>query len=255
MSKKSYIFPLIPLLKHPLLCGEVLLATFFIALLNLASPIFSMQVLNRYISHGFDGTLITLTIGVLIALVFLVILRVLRGKVINAILTRARQESELRFASACLELPLLDAQLMGRAGYQQRMLAFNEAQKIFSPAIVTSCFDAPFSLLYLGFVFLISPLLGMATAFLIVLLFLGGEFFNFLQLRLHHSFNRHSKISGLCCCFCLMSWKTLNHILRAIFFCNIFKSSLQVLRIFCLKFHLMEKLPLHTSAPSLYCSM
>ena len=193
MSKKSYIFPLLPLLKHPLLCGEVLLATFFIALLNLASPIFSMQVLNRYISHGFDGTLITLTIGVLIALIFLVILRVLRGKVINAILTRARQESELRFASACLELPLLDAQLMGRAGYQQRMLAFNEAQKIFSPAIVTSCFDAPFSLLYLGFVFLISPLLGMATAFLIVLLFLGGEFFNFLQLRLHHSFNRQQQ--------------------------------------------------------------
>ncbi len=40
---------------------------FFINILSLASPIFVIQVLNRYVGYGFDGTLITLTVGMLIA--------------------------------------------------------------------------------------------------------------------------------------------------------------------------------------------
>jgi len=41
----------------PLLTFEVMTASFFISLLNLALPIFVIQLLNRYISHGFEGTL------------------------------------------------------------------------------------------------------------------------------------------------------------------------------------------------------
>ena len=35
--------------------------------MSLASPIFVIQVLNRYMGYGFDGTLITLTTGTLLA--------------------------------------------------------------------------------------------------------------------------------------------------------------------------------------------
>ena len=36
----------------------------------MASPLFVMQVLNRYVGQGVDATLITLTSGVLLAVLF-----------------------------------------------------------------------------------------------------------------------------------------------------------------------------------------
>jgi len=36
--------------------------------LALAPPLFVIQVLNRYVAHGVDATLLTLTTGVLIAI-------------------------------------------------------------------------------------------------------------------------------------------------------------------------------------------
>ena len=53
---------------HPVLAGEILAATLMTTLFNLAMPIYVMQILNRYVSYGFHGTLITLTVGMLIAI-------------------------------------------------------------------------------------------------------------------------------------------------------------------------------------------
>ena len=49
---------------HPAIATELLLASLFANVLALASPIFVIQVLNRYVSYGVDATLATLTGGV-----------------------------------------------------------------------------------------------------------------------------------------------------------------------------------------------
>ena len=49
---------------HPIISVELLLASLFANTLALASSIFVIQVLNRYVSYGVDATLATLTIGV-----------------------------------------------------------------------------------------------------------------------------------------------------------------------------------------------
>ena len=54
---------------NPAIATELLVATLFINILAMASPLFVMQVLNRYVSQGVDATLITLTTGVLLAIV------------------------------------------------------------------------------------------------------------------------------------------------------------------------------------------
>ena len=46
---------------------ELLIASLFANILALAMPIFVIQVLNRYIAHGVDITLATLTFGAVIA--------------------------------------------------------------------------------------------------------------------------------------------------------------------------------------------
>ena len=55
---------------NPRLTVELLIASFFASVLALAMPIFVIQVLNRYVAHGVDVTLATLTFGALIAVVF-----------------------------------------------------------------------------------------------------------------------------------------------------------------------------------------
>ena len=55
---------------NPRLTVELLIASFFASVLALAMPIFVIQVLNRYVAHGVDVTLATLTVGALIAVVF-----------------------------------------------------------------------------------------------------------------------------------------------------------------------------------------
>ncbi|MBL6947025.1 MAG: hypothetical protein ISR47_10330 [Rhodospirillales bacterium] len=55
------------LMSRPGIAAELLIASFLANMLALASPLFVIQVLNRYVSHGVDGTLITLTSGVVLA--------------------------------------------------------------------------------------------------------------------------------------------------------------------------------------------
>lgn len=51
----------------PRIAWEILASSFLYNLMSLASSVYVILVLNRYVGYGFDGTLYTLTVGVLIA--------------------------------------------------------------------------------------------------------------------------------------------------------------------------------------------
>src|SRR5262245_51681616 len=79
---------------RPLITTEVVAATFLANLLALASPLFVMQVLNRYVTYGVDSTLATLTLGVLGAIALEYAFRQARQLLISYDLSRAdRQRS------------------------------------------------------------------------------------------------------------------------------------------------------------------
>lgn len=67
----------------PSYAAVILVITFFVNLLVLATPLYVIQVLNRYIGYGVASTLLTLTIGVLVAIVFEIMFRMLRHWVGN----------------------------------------------------------------------------------------------------------------------------------------------------------------------------
>ena len=56
------------LLRERFWAGELLVSTLLSNILALASSLYVMQVLNRYVSNGVDSTLITLTTGTIIAI-------------------------------------------------------------------------------------------------------------------------------------------------------------------------------------------
>ena len=69
------------LLLHPFIFTQLVIVSFFVNILALASPIFVMQVLQRYIAYGVNSTLITLVYGVVIAIIFQFIFRNLRHRI------------------------------------------------------------------------------------------------------------------------------------------------------------------------------
>ena len=60
---------------------EIIFSSFFVNILALATPIFVIQVLQRYVAYGVTSTLITLVAGILIILLFEFLLRNIRYKI------------------------------------------------------------------------------------------------------------------------------------------------------------------------------
>lgn len=150
--------------QRPVPAMELLLATFFVTLLNLASPVFVIQVLNRYVTFGFDGTLVTLTVGMLVAVAMLYAFTLLRPRLAAVVMG----DAEERLSAACHEIILrIRAQALGpevvRAAHEvpARLATVRSARE---PGIVMQVLDAPFALLYLLVTFLLSPLLALVGA-------------------------------------------------------------------------------------------
>ncbi|GAB4336135.1 MAG: hypothetical protein Kow0089_06190 [Desulfobulbaceae bacterium] len=146
--------------RFPLLTGEILTAGLFISLLNLALPIYVIQLLNRFIGHGFEGTLYTLTCGVLIAIVLQYGFRTLRTSllaVMNAGPDRALNERVMR----ALNHIRFDAVAgLPREKPGEVMTEIRTIQAGWEPANLVPLLDVPFALLYLAALAFLSPLLA-----------------------------------------------------------------------------------------------
>ena len=70
---------------YPSVSAELAVASAFANILALASPLFVIQVLNRYVAHGIDATLWTLTAGVVFAIAFEAAFRQLRFRIADAL--------------------------------------------------------------------------------------------------------------------------------------------------------------------------
>ena len=55
---------------NPNLFAKIIVASFFVNLLALATPIYVIQVLQRYVAYGVTSTLVTLVVGIIFVTVF-----------------------------------------------------------------------------------------------------------------------------------------------------------------------------------------
>ncbi|MFW5499533.1 MAG: ATP-binding cassette domain-containing protein [Maridesulfovibrio sp.] len=159
---------------HPFLAFEICLASFFINILSLASPIFVIQVLNRYVGYGFDGTLITLTVGMLIAGVLnhaFTVVRVRLASAVNVGPDRMLSETVL----GCLARAKMST--LGRippARIHELMSGIQVVQSGYDASVICSVLDMPFLLLFVGATFFLSPVLALITMLAIACSMLAG---------------------------------------------------------------------------------
>ncbi len=158
----------------PFLAFEISLASFFINILSLASPIFVIQVLNRYVGYGFDGTLITLTVGMLIA-GFLshgfTVVRVRLASAVNVGPDKALATAVL----TCLSRAKMNT--LGRispARIHELMSGIQVVQSGYDASVICSVLDMPFFILFVGAVFFLSPAIALITLLAVACTLLAG---------------------------------------------------------------------------------
>lgn len=159
---------------YPLVTAELIGASLFANILALASPLFVIQVLNRYVSHGVDSTLFTLTVGVLIAIAFEIAFRQIRLSLAHA-LAKPFDQAYANGAYEVLTAARTDALAQIPAGHKREAGAAADAiQQAYSAPSIAAYLDLPFAVVFLlALVLLSAPLALIALVFVGLVIVLG----------------------------------------------------------------------------------
>ncbi len=141
----------------------ILLASILANLLGLASSLYVIQILNRYVSNGVDSTLVTLTAGVCLAILFELGFRWSRMKLAASLCGKPDHRMGVG-AFGILTTARLGALEAVPSGERREALAgLEQVESGFSAPNVTALFDLPFALLFLGVIYLFSPVLALVV--------------------------------------------------------------------------------------------
>jgi len=180
------------LFRSKTLAAEIIVASLFVNVLFLASPIYVIQILSRYIGYGFDGTLHTLTAGMVIALVLWVAFTVIRTRMCVAVSV----EPENQLQTAVLEaLSTIKAAVLDRIPQnrlQQCVSAPDIVQSAYEATRITSVLDMPFFLLFVLAIFFLSPLLALITLLAVVMSILASIMSMSNARKMDHSYREES---------------------------------------------------------------
>ena len=155
------------LLLHPFIFTQLIIVSFFVNILALASPIFVMQVLQRYIAYGVNSTLITLVYGVVIAIIFEFFFRNLRHRI-----TRGLDSEHHKIKQRVLYKIQSSKSIFGDLYKQPRYQVIDQLllviENTFSANTIIVILDLPFVLIFIVTIFLINNTLGAITLFIML---------------------------------------------------------------------------------------
>jgi ATP-binding cassette subfamily C protein LapB len=145
----------------------LLFSSFAANILALVPAIFVILVLNRYVTYGVDATLVTLASAALLSIVFEFVFRRLRYRTAAEIDFDGQNQLNNRIFVRVTRSKL---GLLGQipAGTLRGLFGgIEQLRAAYSPASICSFLDAPFALLFLFVLYLISPPLCLVTALVI----------------------------------------------------------------------------------------
>ena len=156
---------------RPAIFSEMIAASLLANILALATPLFVIQVLNRYIAHGVDATLATLAIGTVIAILLEFGFRQVRLRLaanVNAPFNRELTNSAFAVLTGAKSAA---GEAMAPGLRQQIVSGADTIQTTYAAPNVAALFDVPFVLIFVAVLFLLSPTLAVITAVFLVVVF------------------------------------------------------------------------------------
>lgn len=165
------------------LYGQVVLAALVSNILGLFAAIFSMVVYDRIIPNRAMESLIALTIGVVVALGFDFVIRMLRA----AFIDRASERAD-RIMGRRIFNQLLNLQMKARKGstgaLASRLREFESLRDIFTSASLVAIVDLPFMIIFLLVIYWVSGALVLVPLLMIPFVVLSGALLQPLMARL-----------------------------------------------------------------------
>ena len=156
-------------LKHRTLALQIVLASLVLNLLGLASSLYVIQVFNRYVGHGIDSTLYTLSTGMILVLSMEFCFRWVRQRLATATAIHPERHLGNQTFSVLTRARVVALESMPAGMRQEVLQGLNTIQSAYAPANILVMVDLPFALIFLLAVYLIHPGLGLAAWLVLVL--------------------------------------------------------------------------------------
>jgi subfamily B ATP-binding cassette protein HlyB/CyaB len=147
--------------KYRSLLSEVLLASFFLQVFALVTPIFFQVIIDKVLVHRGISTLTVLVIGMVTIAVFEAVLGTLRTYLFAHTTNRIDAELGGRLFRHLLALPLAYFQARRTGDSVARVRELENIRNFLTSSALTLVIDLVFTFVFLGVMFLYSPLLTM----------------------------------------------------------------------------------------------
>ncbi len=162
-----------PLAANKWAYGQVVVAALLTNLLAVSTSIFTMVVYDRVLPNGATESLVALTIGVSIALLFDWIVKTLRGHFLDGAGSRADIRIGQRLFDQLLAIDL-SAKRDTVGGLTSVMREFENLRDFLASATLIALIDLPFVLLFIGVIYAIGGPVAIIPAILVPLVILVG---------------------------------------------------------------------------------
>jgi len=157
--------------------AEVVLCSIFINLLALAVPLFTMNVYDRVVTNFVPDTLIVLTLGVIVALVFDFFFKLMRAYILERVASEISVKHDYDLMERMVHIK--DVDMAMSAGEKTNI--FRELHSIrdfYASRLVPTLVDVPFFLLFTLVIYMIAPPLAavpITAAIIILVVNLAGQ--------------------------------------------------------------------------------
>ena len=152
------------LLSKPVVFLEMVALSVLANIFVLVTPIFVILVLNRYVSSGVDGTLISLSVGALLAVCFEFLFRRLRYQFADRLTADRFVEQDKSIHRILTQANYLPILASNRTTLRSYFGMAETYRNVYSPQNLTLFLDVPFSLVFVFSIYVLSPPLAAVVA-------------------------------------------------------------------------------------------
>ncbi len=159
---------------RPGISAELTAASLLANTLALATPLFVIQVLNRYIAHGVDATLATLTIGAVIAVILEYGFRQVRLRLARGLSGEPDKQAAITGFAVLVHAKTIAVERIPPGQRREIVTGATAIETAYGANNICAVLDLPFSLLFVFVLFLLNPILAGIVLLFIVVVFAAG---------------------------------------------------------------------------------
>ncbi|HEY9079815.1 ATP-binding cassette domain-containing protein [Magnetovibrio sp.] len=173
---KPFLKPLTPVFR------EVVAMSFFVNLLALAVPVFTMQVYNRVVNSNGISTLQGLVVGMFLVIAFDYVLRQSRARILQTVALRVDVDLGRRLFRKIMRMPLQNLEAQPSAYWSSLFRDVDVVRNTLSGSTALLVADLPFAILFLILIFVIAaPVAWVLLVMLPVFMFIAWRSSNVMS--------------------------------------------------------------------------